>query len=258
MLGAGGSAGLPQIGGVDGYGDWGQADPSEPRNRRTRASIVIHKAGSSTILVDTGPDLRAQLLANGIGQIDAILYTHAHADHVAGLDDVRMLNRILGAPLPAYSTADVLDELRNRFGYAFRPWTGGFFGRPTLIPKNIFPGQPFTIDGFDILPIQQDHGHGLSLGFRIGDFAYCTDVVRLDTVALEALRGIKTWIVDCFSPDSDHPTHAGLETVKDWVKYLQPDRTILTHMGPLMDYRGLKATLPPNIEPGYDGMVLTI
>ena len=258
VLGTGGSAGLPQIGGVDGRGDWGQTDPAEPRNRRTRASIVIQTASGDTILVDTGPDLRMQLMENGIGQIDAILYTHAHADHVAGLDEVRILNRSLGAPLPAYSTANVLDELKRRFDYAFRPWTGGFFGRPCLIPKDILAGQSFTLNGLEVLPIEQDHGHGPSLGFRVGDFAYCTDVVRLDAVALEALRGIKTWIVDCFSPASDHPTHAGLTTVKGWVKHLKPERTILTHMGPLMDYQALKTMLPPDIEPGYDGMTITI
>lgn len=258
LLGTGGSAGLPQIGGIDGRGDWGRADPHEPRNIRTRASIIIHTDAGGTILVDTGPDMRMQLVANGISRVDAVFYTHAHADHVAGLDEARILNRILGAPLPAYGTSDVLAELKQRFDYAFKPWNGGFFGRPVLLPQVILPGQRFTVCDLEILPFEQDHGYGTSMGFRIGDFAYCTDVVRLDAAALSALQGVKTWIVDCFTPAADHPTHAGLETVKDWVKYLQPARTILTHMGPLMDYQTLRATLPPGIEPGYDGMVLDI
>lgn len=258
MLGCGGSAGLPQIGGADGYGDWGRTDSQELRNRRTRASLSIHKAEGQGLLVDSGPDLRTQLIDNGISRINAILYTHAHADHVGGLDDVRILNRILGAPIPAYGTAETMAELQQRFSYAFAGWNGTYFGRPVLIPNVIVPGQTVQIAGLDVLTIDQDHGFSRSLGLRIGDFAYCTDVVRLDETAFAALQGIKTWIVDCFTPEADHPTHAGLQTVEGWVRRLQPERTILTHMGPRMDYQTLKAKLPPGIEPGYDGLTIDI
>ena len=258
LLGVGGSAGLPQIGGADGHGDWGQADPQEPRNRRTRTSIVIQSENGPTILVDTGPDLRSQLIKNGIAHVDAILYTHAHADHVAGLDDIRILNRLNQAPMPVYGSSETLDELKRRFEYAFRPWNGRFFGRPALLAHVISLEETILIDSFKALVIHQDHGFGPSLGFRIGDFAYCTDVVRLDEAAFTALQGVKIWVVDCFTPASDHPSHAGLETVKGWVKRLQPKRTILTHMGPQMDYQTLKATLPDGIEPGYDGMVVEL
>ncbi len=258
LLGTGGSAGLPQIGGADGHGDWGQTDPSEPRNRRSRPSIVIHGDDGKNILVDTGPDLRYQLTECGIARIDAVLYTHAHADHVAGLDDVRILNRILGTPIPAYAIPEVWEELKLRFSYAMRPWNGGFFGRPALELNEIVPGQGFEIFGTRILTIDQDHGYSRSLGLRIGDFAYCTDVVRLDDTALAALQGIKVFIVDCFTPANDHPTHAGLATVREWVDLLQPQQTILTHMGPAMDYRTLLNTLPPGIEPGYDGMEIAL
>jgi phosphoribosyl 1,2-cyclic phosphate phosphodiesterase len=254
LLGTGGSAGLPQIGGADGRGDWGQTDPSEPRNRRSRASIVIHADNGTNILVDTGPDLRYQLTDCGIGRIDAVIYTHTHADHVAGLDDVRILNRILGAPMPAYAQHVVWDELKARFTYAFKPWNGGFFGRPALEVNEITAGQPFNVLGTTILPIDQDHGYSRSLGLRIGDLAYCTDVVRFEDATLAALRGIQTLIVDCFTPAKDHPTHAGLATITAWAEELRPQRTILTHMGPAMDYRTLLNTLPPGIEPGYDGM----
>lgn len=256
LLGTGGSAGLPQIGGPDGRGDWGQTDPTEPRNRRSRPSIVIHTDDGKNILVDTGPDLRDQLTSCGIRQSDAVLFTHAHADHVAGLDEIRILNRILGAAIPAYATGEVWGELRQRFEYAFRPWKGGFFGRPVMDVHEIIPGQSFQVCGLTILPIDQDHGYTRSLGLRFGDIAYCTDVVRLDEAALAALHGVKTFIVDCFTTARDHPTHAGLPTVINWVETLRPHRTILTHMGPAMDYRTLLATLPPGIEPGYDGMTI--
>lgn len=258
LLGTGGSAGLPQIGGTDGHGDWGRTDPDEPRNRRTRASIAIHTDAGRTILVDAGPDLRLQLVSNGIARVDAVIFTHAHADHVAGLDDVRILNRLLGAPMPVYATSETLTELQERFSYAFKPWNGGFFGRPVLVAHEVTPSINLSVEGLELLPIDQDHGFSRSMGLRIGDFAYCTDVVRLDEKALCALAGIKTWVVDCFTPDADHPTHAGLETVKNWVARLEPERSILTHMGSLMDYQTLKASLPHGIEPGYDGMVLEI
>ncbi len=257
LLGTGGSAGLPQIGGADGRGDWGETDPAEPRNRRSRPSIVIHGDDGKTILVDTSPDMRYQLTGCGIGKINALLFTHAHADHVAGLDDVRILNRILGAPLPAYATGEVWEELKLRFSYAMQPWNGGFFGRPALEPHEIFPGQSFNVFDTRIFPIDQDHGYSRSLGLRIGNLAYCTDVVRLDDAALAALQGIKIFIVDCFTTDQDHPTHAGLATVREWIDQLKPRRTILTHMGPAMDYHILCNTLPSGIEPGYDGMEIS-
>jgi phosphoribosyl 1,2-cyclic phosphate phosphodiesterase len=254
LLGTGGSAGSPQIGGADGHGDWGKLDPVEPRNRRSRSSIVIHTDDGRNILVDTAPDLRYQLTDCGIGKIDAVLYTHTHADHVAGLDEIRIFNRILGAPMPTYATAEVWEELKRRFDYAFRPWNGGFFGRPVMEANEIVPERAFEIAGLDILPIDQDHGYSRSLGLRFGDAAYCTDVVQLDETAMAALQGVKIFIVDCFTPAKDHPTHAGLPTILEWVEALRPQRTILTHMGPSMDYRTLVNTLPPGIEPGYDGM----
>jgi phosphoribosyl 1,2-cyclic phosphate phosphodiesterase len=258
LLGTGGSAGLPQIGGPDGCGDWGKTDPNEPRNRRTRASIVIETSEKKRILVDTAPEMRQQLIANGIGRIDAVLYTHTHADHVAGLDDIRVLNRILAAAMPAYAIEAVWEELKRRFDYAFRPITGSFYGRPVLQNHSIIAREAIEIAGIKIQTIDQDHGYSRSLGLRVGNAAYCTDVVRMDGAQLAALQGLELLIVDCFSMSKDHPTHAGLPSVLGWVEQLRPRRTVLTHMGPEMDFATLQASLPPGIEPGYDGMMIEL
>src|SRR5579883_1598300 len=141
LLGCGSSAGVPWIGGADGAGNWGACDPSEPRNRRTRTSIIVESDEGTRLLVDTGPDMRSQFLANQVPGVDAILYTHAHADHITGIDDVRILNRIAGRPLDAFATRVTLDELTKRFAYAFRPWQPPGFFRPVLVPREVSPGE---------------------------------------------------------------------------------------------------------------------
>ena len=183
ILGCGGSAGVPHIGGA---GDWGACNPAEPRNVRTRSSIII-QAPRGRILVDTGPDLRGQLLACQVPRIEAIIYTHAHADHVTGLDDVRLLNRITGAPIPAFATAATVAELERRFDYAFRPWTPPWFNRPVFDMTTIAAGDTIATCGAHVRSFDQDHHVMRSLGLRVGGFAYSTDVVRLDDAAFAAL-----------------------------------------------------------------------
>ena len=256
LLGTGGSAGVPTLGGVDGRGDWGACDAAEPRNRRSRASIVV-AVGQGALLVDTGPDMRGQLLDCAIPRIDAILYTHAHADHITGLDDVRILNRLCGHPLDAWGTQTTLDELMQRFPYAFRRWQPPGFYRPVMVPRAVAPDAAITLLGLPIRLFDQDHGFSRSLGVRIGDFAYSTDVVGLDARALGVLAGVDTWVVGCFQRAA-HRTHAPLSTVLDWVSRLRPRRTILTHMGVDMDFAWLCANLPAGVEPGFDGMVLEL
>ena len=256
ILGCGGSAGVPQIGGADGRGDWGACDPAEPRNRRTRSSIVIEAPGGR-LLVDTGPDMRHQLLACGIGVVDAILFTHAHADHVLGIDDVRILNRTAGKPLDAFATEHTHGELERRFDYAFKPWTPPWFFRPVMVPRVVAPGDVLDVAGMRVRIFEQDHAFVKTLGLRVGGFGYSTDVVTLDDAAFAALEGVDTWIVDCFQRTA-HKTHAGLDQVIAWVERLRPRRTVLTHMGFDVDWDWMCKRLPAGIVPGYDGMILEI
>ena len=256
LLGSGGSAGVPHIGGPDGRGDWGACNPAEPRNRRTRSSLLL-QGGEGTLLVDTSPDMRWQLLACGVGQVDAVLFTHAHADHILGLDDVRMLNRIAGRPLEAFGTAATLDEIQQRFGYAFRPWQPPGFFRPVLVPRPVRPGEAVRIAGLRVEVFDQDHGFTRSLGLRAGGFAYSTDVVALDETAFGALEGVDTWVVGCFQR-GEHRTHAWLDRVLEWIARVRPRRAVLTHMGNDMDWEWLLRRLPAGVEPGYDGMVIEV
>ena len=239
VLGCGGSAGVPHIGGADGRGDWGACDPAEPRNRRTRSSIVIEGEGGR-ILVDTGPDLRTQLLACAIPRIDAFIFTHAHADHIAGLDDTRLLNRIAGKPLPAYATEPTLKELTQRFDYAFRPWKPPMFYRPVFETQAVAAGETRTIAGLPVTLFAQDHHVMPTLGLRIGGFAYSTDVVRFEDTAMAALQGTDTWLVGCFQRQP-HLTHAHIGLVDEWRRSLGVRRTVLTHMGNDMDFAWLQA-----------------
>jgi phosphoribosyl 1,2-cyclic phosphate phosphodiesterase len=256
LLGTGGSAGVPMIGGADGSGDWGACDPAEARNLRTRSSIVIENPHNQRLLVDTSPDMRMQFIANRVPGADAVLFTHAHADHVTGIDDMRVLNRIANRPLEAFATRQTLDEINRRFGYVFAPWDGKGFYRPVLTAKPVSPGETVRAAGMDVRLFTQGHGRVETLGLRIGPFGYSTDVVRLDEPALEALTGVDTWVVGCFLRHEYHWTHANLSTVFEWVERLRPRRTVLTHMGPDMDWAWLRANLPAGIEAGYDGMVL--
>jgi phosphoribosyl 1,2-cyclic phosphate phosphodiesterase len=258
LLGTGASAGVPMIGGHDGSGDWGACDPTEPRNRRTRSSIVIERTipQIQRLLIDSSPDMRAQLIANRIPGADAVLFTHAHADHITGIDDVRILNRIAKRPLEAFATQKTLDEITSRFGYAFAPWDGQHFYRPVLTAKIVNPGNTIHAAGLAVRLFTQGHGKIETLGLRIGPFGYSTDVVHLDDAAFEALAGVDTWVVGCFLRHEQHWTHANLPTVLDWVERLRPRRTVLTHMGTDMDWAWLAANLPAGVEAGYDGMAI--
>lgn len=257
LLGTGGSAGVPLIGGADGRGDWGVCDPGEPRNRRTRSSIAIEGADGEWLLVDTGPDMREQLLGAGVARVGAVLYTHAHADHISGIDDVRILNRVMGRPIEAFATPGVLAELDRRFGYAFKPWQPPHFFRPVLVPRPVAAGGTVAAAGLDVRVFEQSHGYSTSLGLRVGGFGYSTDAVDLDAAAMAALDGVDTWVVGCFQR-AEHHTHAWIGRVLEWVARLRPRRTVLTHMGSDLDWGWMRANLPAGVEAGFDGMEIAI
>jgi phosphoribosyl 1,2-cyclic phosphate phosphodiesterase len=245
------------LGGADGSGEWGACDPAERRNTRTRSSILIEGADERQLLVDAGPDLRAQLLAARVRRVDALLVTHAHADHIMGLDEVRPLNRILGKAIPAYATSQTLGELQTRFDYVFRDPTPPAFYRPAVTAMAVEPGQIRDIAGLEVQLFSQDHKVTETLGLRVGDFAYSTDVVAMPEASMALLGGLHTWVVGCFQR-RPHPVHAHLDLVLQWVDRLKPRRTVLTHMGNDMDWGWLRQNLPAGIEPAYDGQLLSI
>ncbi|WP_428246962.1 MBL fold metallo-hydrolase [Ferrovibrio sp.] len=245
ILGCGASTGTPRV-----DGSWGACDPNEPRNRRSRCSIVVEQ-GDTRVLVDTSPDLRQQFLSNGLTSVSAVVWTHDHADQTHGIDDVRILAYAAQKRVPAWGDQFTLDRLTKKFGYCFQTM-GGY---PAILEQKLIDG-PFQVGALNITPIHQDHGEIHSLGFRFNDaLAYSNDVVNLDDAAFEKLRGIKVWIVDALR-HKPHPTHAHIARTLEWIERVKPQRAILTNMNFEVDYASLKAELPPNVEPAYDGMVI--
>ncbi len=254
VLGCGGSGGVPFADGTPG-GNWGVCDPENSRNRRRRVSILVEQGGT-TLLVDTSPDLRAQLLDSETGQLDAVLFTHAHADHCHGLDELRNLSYAHGGPIDAYMDRPTREVLTRRFDYAFTSShdPGGFYS-PIL---NDIPIEgPVEVGAIRVVPFVQQHGRETSLGYRFGDAAYSTDVSALDEAAFAALDGVKLWILDCLR-DRPHPTHSHLARSLEWIARVAPARAVLTHMNHQIDYQDLKGRCPPGVEPAYDGMVLEV
>jgi phosphoribosyl 1,2-cyclic phosphate phosphodiesterase len=250
ILGCGPSTGVPVIG-----GNWGRCDPGDPRNRRRRVSVLV-EVGSVVILIDTSPDLREQLLDAGVTWIDAVVLTHAHADHLHGIDDLRSVNRLMRSAISLYADGQTLTEIGRRFGYVLKPVEeAGRFYKPTLTPHEIV-GR-FEIRGIPIVPFAQDHGFSTTLGVRIGGMAYSTDVTELDDNAFGAVEGVELWIVDCLRREP-HPTHSDLAKTLSWIARVQPRRAVLTHMDQSLDYRELSAELPSGVEPGYDGLVVEL
>ncbi|MEQ8397266.1 MBL fold metallo-hydrolase [Thalassobaculum sp.] len=255
MLGCGGSVGVPSL-----SGGWGLCDPNEPRNRRRRCSILVEKAGRR-VLVDASPDLREQLLDADVQSIDAVLFTHIHADHTHGIDDLRPLYWSAGQRIPAYADPVTFADLRARFGYMFEAVPGSPpHHSPPLIHHPVDEGR-HEVAGVTVDVTRLDHGNsGASLGFVFdGRVAYSTDVHTLTEAQLDDLAAFEldTWIVDCLreEPTSAHST---LERTLGWIERVRPRRAYLTHMNARLDYRRTLAKCPPGVEPGYDGLVLEI
>ena len=251
ILGSGASSGTPAID----WG-WGACDPDNPKNRRTRPAILVED-GTTRILVDTPPDLREQLLAAGVATVDAVLYTHAHADHLHGIDDLRAINRSRRAPLDVYADARTLATIGARFAYVFEPLDAGarFYYKPTLVPHTIGDRDELLVGTIPVAVIEQSHGFSQTLGFRFGPVAYTTDVVELPEHAFDMLAGVRVWIVGTLT-DRPHPTHCDVDKALAWFARIRPERGVLTHLGGEMDHEALAARLPPGVEPAWDGMVL--
>lgn len=249
ILGCGTSGGVPVIG-----DRWGSCDPTNPKNQRLRSSILVELAGKY-ILVDSSPDLRYQLLRAKVPTIDAVLYTHAHADHTHGLNDLCLVSRFKEEKIPVYGDKPTLDVLHQSFEYAFHNPDNEHYS-PFLTAHEI-RDTPFELFGQTIEPFEQDHGLIKSLGFKVGNFAYSTDVCKLKPEVLDSLKGIDTWVVDCLRYEP-HTTHAHLDLTLEWINHVKPRRAILTHMSPHLDYETLKKDLPSGVEPAYDGLLVEV
>ena len=260
ILGCGSSGGVPRADGA-----WGACDPDEPRNRRGRCSLLARRKSSlgpeheTTVIVDTSPDLRLQTAAAGVRRVDAVLYTHDHADQAHGIDDLRPFFLRDRRRTPCFMDAHTRAALHRRFGYIFE----GDGGYPAICDAIDLPdfAIPWMIDGpsgaIPVVAFDQDHGDIRSVGYRFGDLAYSSDVVRLSDAAFEVLAGTSIWIVDAlrYSP---HPTHASVEQALSWIDRVRPERAILTNLHIDLDYRELAARLPTGVEPAFDGMVLRL
>jgi len=256
ILGCGSSGGVPRA-----DGDWGACDPAEPKNRRLRCSLLVRRRGEAgpetTVVVDTSPDLREQTIAARVKRVDAVLFTHDHADQTHGIDDLRAFYLRQRAQIPAHMDAATFASLNNRFGYIF----GARGGYPAILDGQVIPphGEPWQVTGpsgpIPVISFDQDHGNIHSTGFRFGDVAYTPDVHAQPESAFEALAGVDTWIVDAlrYTP---HPTHAHVARTLEWIARVKPRRAILTNLHIDIDYNAIRAQLPANVEPAYDGMVI--
>jgi phosphoribosyl 1,2-cyclic phosphate phosphodiesterase len=263
FLGCGSSTGVPRIGGPDGAGDWGACDPTNPKNRRRRCSILVRRRegpATTTALVDTSPDLREQLLDAHCAHLDGALITHDHADQTHGIDDLRTVAYLMRRRIDVYSDRLCLEVLKQKFGYTFETPPGSSY--PAILKASeIRTGEAFEIAGeggtIPVLPFIQQHGRIESLGFRFGPLAYSSDVNALPDNSFAALEGVQCWIVDALR-HTPHPTHANVETALEWIARVKPQRAILTNLHMDLDYETLKRELPPGVEPAYDGMVITL
>jgi len=250
ILGSGTSSGVPRIG-----NDWGDCDPADPRNRRTRASILVEHAGAR-VLIDTGPDMREQLLAADVDRVDAVIWTHDHADHTHGIDDLRQIYHAIGRPVTGYARAATADVLRRRFDYVFADRRG----YPATVTLHPLP-ERLTIDDMLIQTADQPHGGISSAGLRFTadgrSIGYATDLSEMTGAMRSLYANLDLWIVDALRR-RPHPSHPTLDQALAWIAELRPRAAALIHMDQSMDYATLAATLPPGVVPGYDGLEYVI
>ena len=255
ILGSGSSMGVPRA-----DGSWGACDPAEPRNRRSRCSLLVRRrdpagGAETTVMVDTSPDLRSQVIAAGVRRVDAVLYTHDHADQTHGVDDLRAFTIATRQRVPCFMDAYTRGRLTGRFRYIFE----GEGGYPAICEARDLPplGEPWAVEGpsgpVPVIGFDQEHGAIRSVGYRFGGLAYSSDVSNLSESAFEALAGLDVWIVDALRW-TPHPTHAHVAKALEWIERVAPRRAILTNLHIDLDSRELQAQLPEGVEAAYDGL----
>lgn len=254
MLGCGTSVGVPALG----RAGWGDCDPNDPRNRRQRCAVLV-QSEETTILVDAGPDIRNQLFPLGLLKIDALLITHTHSDHVAGLDDLRAFYWPDRIELPVHATAHHGKNITERFPYLFsKSEESPSYFVPPMQMREIAAGDCLQIGDISIDVLHQDHGNTTSLGFVFNKkFGYSTDVVGMPEASFEKLYNLDLWIVEALR-ESEHSSHSNFAQTFSWINRLTPTRSVLTHLGLESDYEQVAAICPPNTEPGIDGMVFDL
>jgi phosphoribosyl 1,2-cyclic phosphate phosphodiesterase len=256
ILGCGSSGGVPRLGDL-----WGACDPSNPKNRRRRCSLLVERVnsnGTTRVLIDTSPDMRQQLLDAGIGTLDAVIFTHGHADHVHGIDDLRMIVFNRKERLPVWADGPTQERLIASFGYAFTQPEGSPY--PPILDLHTINGL-VSITGaggaIDFHPFEVDHGAIDALGFRIKDVAYLPDVAEIPVESWPFVNNLDIWILDALRR-SPHPTHVHLEKALEWIKKARPNRAILTNMHIDMDFEEVTHDTPSHVEPAHDGMRITL
>lgn len=254
ILGCGSSGGVPRLG-----GRWGDCDPANPRNHRRRCSVLVEREtdeGATRVLIDTTPDMRAQLLDAGVGELDAVVYTHSHADHVHGIDDLRQIVFNTGTRLPVWADGATQEALYSRFGYAFvRPEDSPY---PPILEMHTIRGD-IVVEGaggpLRLIPFDAEHGSMDALGFRIADLAYLPDAVQIPEASWKILDGLDCWVVDALRR-RPHPTHAHLDLTLEWIARAAPRRAVLTNMHNDLDYETVAAETPEHVTPAHDGMTI--
>ncbi len=257
ILGCGSSGGVPRLG-----GHWGNCDPQNPKNRRRRCSLLVTKTGPrgvTRVLIDTSPDMREQLLDANVGALDAVVMTHAHADHLHGMDDIRQIVFNTRKRMPVWADANTTDDLISRFGYAFVQPAGSDY--PPICDLMAIDDAPFAISGaggdIPFMPLPVQHGRITALGFRIGDLAYIPDVSEIPETTWARLQGLELFMLDALRR-APHPSHVHLDEALAWIKRAAPKRAILTNMHIDLDYAELAAETPDHIVPAYDGLEVTL
>ena len=254
ILGCGSSGGVPRIG-----GHWGECDPANPKNRRRRCSMLVEREtdqGVTRVLIDTSPDMRDQLIDAGVGALDGVIYTHSHADHVHGVDDLRMVVFNMRERVNVWADQTTCDALLDRFGYVFIQPEGSSY--PPILNLNLLNG-PVRITGLGgeitFTPFEVEHGRIDALGFRIKDLVYLPDVSAMNNAAWDVLSGANCWVLDALRREP-HPTHSHLEQSLEWIEKSGVPNAVLTNMHIDLDYETVLAETPDHISPAYDGMII--